>query len=283
MSTVAALQSGYEGLWEIPHDQVQQQSSSSPECPSETASPPSYNHTAPPPPYTAHARLGEVSIHRSYHYEPPPQENELITGSHHDHAAVDSSWLNDTTQEVIDNVSMRDDAEQQVAMDTSGQTSVYDDQPNVDHHPLVTSTPSSSLHELQHSTNSNIFVKSLSPLPQSSNLPPVKAIPRLRPIRPQALSAPNLFASYPPPVTCEMDSPLNNTLPRVGHLPPLRRKPCNMINNSSSHTRSLSDGRLPSPFYDNHQTLSRSISTGECGPISEVTYEPSSSDTIDNL
>lgn len=252
----------------------------------ETASPPSYDHTAPPPPYTAHARLGEVSIHRSYHYEPPPDQNDPISddGQLVDNGQATVGWSSDIAQEYNvsdDNDATRNDTsyiEQQVAIENSEQTSYYEEQPSDTRCPLATSTPSSSQHEL--SPNSAMFVKSLVPLPQNSSLQPVKAIPRLRPIRPQALSAPNLLTPHPPPATHE---PLNNTLPRMGHLPPLRRK-LNYPNmtNSPHHVRSLSEGRLPSPFH-NHQMLSRSISTGEYEPISEVSCEPSSNDTIDNL
>ena len=266
-------------MWEIPRDQVQ---SSPADCSSEpTASPPSYNHTAPPPPYTAHARLGEVSIHRSYHYDPPVQEDHLISDDSQGGEQATMGWLAD---EHNDGTMYNDPSyvEQQVPMETSEQASFHEELSNINHCPMATSTPTSSLRELQLSTNSNMFVKPL--LPMSNNLPPVKAIPRLRPIRPQTLSAPNLFVSpHPSLVTHEIDSTLNNTLPRVGHLPPLRRKP-NMTNNSVHHVRSHSDGLVLLPsVYHNDNTLSPSVSGGEYQPISEVSCEPSSNDTIDNL
>ena len=282
--TTAALQGGYEGLWEIPLDQVQ--SSSPAECSSEaTAGPPSYNHTAPPPPYTAHARLGEVSIHRSYHYDPTGQEHVVGDSNqrddHIDPAAM-MGWINDDQNDATRHIDPSY-VEQRVPMETSEQETFHEEQSNISQHPLATSTPTSSLHELLLPANSNIFIKPL--LPLNNNLLPVKAIPRLRPIRPQTLSAPNLFVSSRPPLAAHdhgIDSTLNNTLPRVGgHLPPLRRKP-NMTCNSPRHVRSLSDGRISSPYYDN--TLSRSLSAaGECEPISEVSCEPSFNDAIDNL
>lgn len=252
----------------MPHNQQ-----SSTECSIETASPPSYNHTAPPPPYTAHARLGEVSIQRS-----PLQEDGIIN----DYLLVDSGdqaavgWLDDSTvQEHADDMHddmLYPDPEAPVATENSGEIShqsFHEDQLA----PIAASTPSGSLNEL-------MFVKSLA---QDNSLPPVIPIPTLRPIRAQNFSAPNLFATYPPlsATTHEMDSTLNNTLPRVGRLPPLRRKP-NLMNNSPRHVRSFSDSRLPSPFYDNYQTLSHNTSAGEYEPISEVSQEPSSSETIDN-
>lgn len=250
-------------MWAIPHDQQ----SSPAEYSTETASPPSYNHTAPPPPYTAHARLGEVSIHRSYPYEPPLQEDDLISDNDGGGSHIIEGWLEHSGHD--------NDASSYVEepVETGESTSLHDNQPAV--YPLATSTPSPSLNELQLPLNSVMFVKSLT----SSNLPPVKPIPMLRPIRAQNLSAPNLFASYPPPgvATHENDQSLNNTLPRMARLPPLQRKL-----HYPHHVRSLSDGRLPSSQYCN-RTLSHSMSTGECEPISEqLSCEPSSNDTIDN-
>ena len=276
-----ALQGDYEGLWEIPLDQVQP---SPAECSSEpTASPPSYNHTAPPPPYTAHARLGEVSIHRSYHYDPPAQDHVIGDNDQRgdtDQAAMMGGWISDDHNDATRHTDPSYHVEQQVPMETSEQETYHEEQSNINQYPLATSTPTSSQCELQHSANSNIFIKPL--LPLNNNLPPVKAIPRLRPIRPQTLSAPNLFVSSHPPLAAhDIDSTLNNTLPRVGHLPPLRRKP-NMTYNSPRHVRSLSDGQVSSPYYDN--ALSRNMSaTGEYEAISEVSCEPSSNDAIDNL
>ena len=251
----------------MPHNQQ-----STTECSIDTASPPSYNHTAPPPPYTAHARLGEVSIQRS-----PLQEDGIIS----DYLLVDDGdqatvgWLDDTVQEhaddMYDDMLYPADPEEPVATENSGEIShrsFHEDQPA----PIAASTPSGSLNEL-------VFVKSLA---HNNNLPSVKP-PMLRPLRAQNFSAPNLFATYPPPSTTthEIDSTLNNTLPRIGRLPPLRRKP-NLMNNSPRYVRSHSDSRLPSPFYDNYRTLSHSVSVGEYEPISEVSHEPSSSETIDN-
>ena len=264
----------------MPHNHLQQSSATECSRSVETASPPSYNHTAPPPPYTACARLGEVSIQRS-----PLQEDDVIS----DYLLVDNGdqatvgWqLDDTVQE--HNGDMHDDTvlytEEQVATGNNGEMShqsFQEDQPP----PLAASTPSSSLNGLH--LDSSMFVKSLTPLAQNNNLSPVKPVPMLRPIRPQNFSAPNLFATYPPPSATahEIDSTLNNTLPRVGRLPPLRRKP-NVMNDSPRHMRSLSDSRLLSPFYDNYRTLSHSVSAGEYEPISEVSHEPSSNETIDN-
>ena len=257
----------YGELWSIPHNQQ----SSTTESSVETASPPSYNHTAPPPPYTAHARLGEVSIQRS-----PLQEDSLIG----DYLLVDNGdqvagWLDDTVQEHADDTHddvLCPDTEEPVATENSGELShqsFHEDQPA----PIAASTPSGSLNEL-------VFMKTLA---HNNNLPSVKPIPMLRPIRAQNFSAPNLFATYPPPsdTTHETDSTLNNTLPRVGRLPPLRRKP-NLTDNSPRYVRSFSDSRLPSPLYDNYWTLSHNTSTGEYEAISEVSQEPSSSETIDN-
>ena len=262
------------------------QQSSTAECSIETASPPSYNHTAPPPPYTAHARLGEVSIHRS-----PLQEDNVIGDYLLVDNAINQTWLDDSVQEhdVSDNDGMYDGnsyTEEQVTAENSGEIShqsFHEDQPDIS--PLAASTPSASTNGLHLSSpTSSMFVKSFTPLEQNnSQLPLVKPVPMLRPIRAQHFSAPNLFATYPPPAaTHEIDSTLNNTLPRVGRLPPLRRKPNVMNNTSPHHTKSLSDSRLPSPFYDNCRALSRTVSAGEYEPINEVSHEPSSNETIDN-
>lgn len=272
-SMCVVLQGGYEELWAIPHDQLQL---STEECPTETASPPSYhNYTAPPPPYTAHARLGEVSIQRSYLYD-PSQECDVITD---DNLLVENEPTTvmgqlDEEYSIDDNVVVHDNylsTEQQVATGNGEQMSHFPStQFHVDH-PLATSTPTSSLSELQVSPNINVFVKSLAPLPQSNNLPPIKSIPLLRPIRSQNLSAPNLFTSYSPPAS--HDPPLNNTLPRTGRLPPLRRKLnySGVMDNSPCYSRPLS-----------HWTLSRSMSAGEYEPISEVSCEQSSNEIINN-
>ena len=227
----------------------------------ETASPPSYNHAAPPPPYTAHAKLGEVSIHRS-----PLRDNDdsTLVGQ----PLVD--WLIDSMQEH----DINDDSS--VAMENNEEVSFHDDAPGpLAADLLATSTPDpSSLNG--HSPNSSWFVN-------SCTLPPVKPMPMLRPIRAENFSAPNLFTTYSQQAagTHEIEgSALNNTLPRVSRLPPLRRK-SDMMNNSPRHTRSLSDGRLLL-FCNNHRSLSHSISAGECGAISEVSHEPSSNETIDN-
>lgn len=292
---VAALQTnGYEELWTIQDhlEQQQQQSSLAAECSMETATPPSYTHTAPPPPYTEHPRLGEVSLHQSYHYEPQFRQHEVISDDNNLMSVENNGqsrigWLDDNTQDhnVNDNATMYDDdddaslmEQQHIANETDEQitdTSFHEDQSTTVHRPQATSTPTQFLNELQVSANSNIFVKSLTPSP-TNNLPPInKPIPSLRPIRMQNLSAPNLFESYPPPVRHDVDPMLNNTIPRMGYLPPLRRK-LNFSNN-----RSLSDGRLPSPFYSDHyRTLSRSESAGECPPITEVSCEPTSNETI---
>ena len=300
---VTAFQScsSYEELWTIPDDQLQQ--SSAVECSSSTDQmavlPPSYiNHTAPPPPYTERPRLGEVSIHQS-----PPllqEHNQLIDQDDNDSQPNMMSCLADTQascqqhqsvsehhQSASDNIVGRPHndndvsyTEQYIAMESTDEQATQlsyhedDQQSNNVLHPLATSTPThDQCSELQVSTN--IFVKSLTTSPQNNNLPPInKSIPLLRPIR---TSAPDLFATYPPPVTMatrDIDS-LNNTIPRMGRLPPLRRKP-----NSSHYNRSLSDGGWPVPFYDYNRTLSHSISVGECEPISEVSCEPSSNETI---
>ena len=238
------------------NDQLQQ--STQEHC-IETASPPSYNHTAPPPPYTAHARLGEVSIHRSLLRD---NDDSIVV----DQPSVD--WLTDSMQEHdINN-------DTSVAMENNGEVSFHDDAPcPLATDVLATSTPdpSSSLNGLF--PNSNLFVKSFT-------LPPVKPMPMLRPIRAENFSAPNLFTTYSHRSAEIEGSVLNNTLPRVGRLPPLRRK-SDAMSNSPRHTRSLSDSRLPL-LYNNHQTISRSISAGECAVISEVSHEPSSTETIDN-
>jgi len=271
-----ALQSGYEELWAIRDDQLQP---SAEECPTETASPPSYhNHTAPPPPYTAHARLGEVSIHRSYHYD-PSQDSDVIADDNllvENESTTVVGWLDEGQDNTHGSYSS---TEQQVTTENGEQISHFPSTQFHEDHPLVTSTPTSSLSELRVSPNINMFVKSLAPLSQNNNLPPIKPIPLLRPIR---SSAPNLFTSHDPPLS--HDPLLNNTLPRTGRLPPLRRKlNCSgVMDNSPCHSRSLSDGGLQLSFYDNHRTLSRTVSAGECEPISEVSLEQSSNETINN-
>ena len=187
-------------------------------------------------------------------------------------------WQDDSSDENVVDSSY---TEHQVAIgNNTEQVLLFHDDLSGINHPLSSSTPPPSLHELQGSPHMNMFVKSLTPLPvgdtADSLTPAIKSIPLLRPIRTQNLSAPNLFASYPPPAAAMHDSTLNNTLPRVGRLPPLRRKYTgNLTGNSSPrHLRSRSDGRISSPSCDHHRRLSHSTSAGEYEPISEGSYEP---------
>ena len=214
----------------------------------------------PPPPYTTHASIGEISIHRSYHNEPSldheaavildgnqlqqfTQPGETARSNEHNNAVghdISSALTheNGVQSQNINHPAELDDTEQVTEQTVlppplswlPAQMPPHDVQSDlmaVTNHPIATSTPTPSLSELDSIPNTtDIFIRNeLQPAAPSavSPSPPKHGVPLLRPIRPKNFSAPNLFVSYPSPPPPDNDI-LNNTMPRMSRLPPLRRK-----------------------------------------------------------
>jgi len=261
---LVAFHSDYEQLWAIPQDQQQAaaaeavanfESAPLPIYSDQLTVPP-----PPPPPYTTHASIGEISIHRSYHNEPSldheaavildgnqlqhftqPGEVDTVYNTEHENA-VSSCALTCENGVQSQNIHHPNDTEQvteqtvlppplswlPAPMPPHEQFNVQSDQMAVPNHPIATSTPTPSLSELNSIPNTtDISIRNgLQPAapPAVSPSPPKCGVPLLRPIRPKNFSAPNLFVSYPSPPPPDSNDILNNTMPRMSRLPPLRRK-----------------------------------------------------------
>ena len=340
MIFLVAFQSDYELLWAIPQDQQQQAAAAN----FESAPLPVYSDESsvpqpPPPPYTTHASIGEISVHRSYHNEASLDHGAamLFDGSQlqhltqvetvHEHDNVVShdvlsalTYENEVQSQNIYHPAAFDDPQQVTEQATlppplswlpaslppheqfNGQSELPT---AVTNYPLATSTPTSSLSELNTVPNNttDIFIRngllpappamSLSPpktstptseLPGNTTnvfvngLPPAPApakkcgVPLLRPIRPKNLSAPNLFVSYPSPPPSDNDI-LNNTVPRISRLPPLRRKTAPNLPEIPQYLFNEDQGSKLRP-------LPRSVSA--CETIREVTSCETSTESANN-
>lgn len=268
----------------------------------------------PPPPYTTHASIGEISIHRSYHHEMsldqeaamvvdgsqlcqqlPSQPGEVETVNEHDNAVshdVSSALVHETelqAQSIGYHPIGLDDPQQvteqmvfppplallpaTLILPPHVQTELPATM--IANHPLATSTPTSSLSELNTLPNTaDIFIRNeLPPAPPATSQSPPKHVPLLRPIRPKHFSAPNLFVSYPSTPAPENDM-LSNTMPRMSRLPPLRRKTAPNL------------PEIPHHIFNEDQTLKsrpypRSVSA--CETIREVTScSEASTESVNN-
>jgi len=305
-----AFQSDYEQLWAIPQDQQQQAIAAAVTANFESDPLPIHSDqltVPPPPPYTTHASIGEISIHRSYHNESSlnheaammfdgtqPGEVEIVHNDGQDNTVrhdVSSAVTHENGVQSHHPVAELDDS-QQVTEQTvlppplswlpapllpHEQCNVQIDSMAVTNHPIATSTPTLSLSELNSIPNTtDIFIRDGSPPaapPAMSLSPPKCGVPVLRPIRPKNLSAPNLFVSCPSPPPSDNDI-LNNTMPRMSRLPPLRRKTAPNLSEITHH------------LYNEDQALKLqplSHSMSACETIREATAScEASTDSVNN-